>query len=619
MKHYLLITFAVILAAMQSALAFADNELKAAFSTDYSKTSYLTQNFDDPTAMDTWTVGEGWALKKQTFATIDAADKYSLYINYSGPSGTHEASTTLATPEFEVKANSSVEFYAYFQGYYLLWGDWTFSVIDEDGTAHQLMSAFAWAQANSYDGPSWNKFSFSLADYAGQKIKLQWDYTYGGEDLTIDGFAVSSIDASSKDPIHIFEGDSITFYSMCEGTPDAIEWTLPGGNVTTSTEANPVVKYGVAGTYDVTLTAKRGDETATDSRKEYIVVSKRTPKAKIGLPEDGYESPYVGVFVPTGVPVTFTDQSLYSPTYWNWQFQFADKSSSTEQNPTVTFTREGTVSVALTAGNDAGSTSDMLQYAIQAGGAQYVWNISTDENSDIEQVAMGWYGNYAGTNWLGMDRFAEKYKAPLADATIDSVAVYFASTTTVSPDSVITLTVNSVDENGAPGAVIASSQMKVSELKYDDEEVVETMFHLDHTANLKKGEEYFVTIGPFPNNSLEVSPYTSDDIAILCHRRGEGEKCTAWHYLAEEDDNYQYTGNYSWVENVDDPLSMCIAPVVDYNVTPSAIAAPLATGITKTQSTRIFTLDGRQVNTIAAPGIYVVRNADGTTRKVLKR
>lgn len=36
----------------------------------------------------------------------------------------------------------------------------------------------------------------------------------------------------------------------------------------------------------------------------------------------------------------------------------------------------------------------------------------------------------------------------MADATVDEVAVYFASTTTVSPDADITLTVNSVTEKG---------------------------------------------------------------------------------------------------------------------------------------------------------------------------
>ena len=45
--------------------------------------------------------------------------------------------------------------------------------------------------------------------------------------------------------------------------------------------------------------------------------------------------------------------------------------------------------------NEAGSSNDMLAYAVQAGGAQNVWNIGLDENKSIEKVSLGWYGNYA--------------------------------------------------------------------------------------------------------------------------------------------------------------------------------------------------------------------------------
>ena len=110
---------------------------------------------------------------------------------------------------------------------------------------------------------------------------------------------------------------------------------------------------------------------------------------------------------------------------------YTDITSSTEQNPTVTYLDKGRFSVGLTAKNAAGQSNDVLTYAVQAGGAQYVWNISTEENTNLSKIALGWYGNYAGSNWLGMRRFAELYKAPLADATIDSVAVYFASNATV--------------------------------------------------------------------------------------------------------------------------------------------------------------------------------------------
>ena len=117
------------------------------------------------------------------------------------------------------------------------------------------------------------------------------------------------------------------------------------------------------------------------------------------------------------------------------------------------------------------------------------------------------------------------------------MAVYFASTTTVSPDADITLTVNSVTEKGEPGEVLATASMKASELKYDAENVLATNFKLNKKVELKKGQEFFVVIGPFPNNTLEESPYTSDDIAILCYRRAEGGLASTWHYAEDQDES----------------------------------------------------------------------------------
>lgn len=39
------------------------------------------------------------------------------------------------------------------------------------------------------------------------------------------------------------------------------------------------------------------------------------------------------------------------------------------------------------------TSTDVLQYAVQAGGAQYVWNISSEENKSLEKITLGRYGN----------------------------------------------------------------------------------------------------------------------------------------------------------------------------------------------------------------------------------
>ncbi len=587
--------------------------LKADFTTDKAVAVDYDQEFDSADGMADWTIGTGWKLADKGFKSIKSDDVTSIFVEY----GSGSTSTSLVSPEFTIKEGNKVEFYANFAPNFLVYGKWTFYVYDvEANQVTELLNAFDWAQAEAYNTTKWNKFSFDLAAYVGKKVQFGFNYPFGGEDLALDGFRIVRDDPAAAETIHIFEGEKVEFTSIVQGEPESLIWSFPGGDIETSTDANPVVTYAKAGSYDVTLTVKRGEETVTAERKNFVVVSQVAPTALIGLPEEAYESPFVGVFLPLQVPVTFKDLSTGNPTEWKWVFQNTDVETSTEQNPTVTYVQKGTVSVGLTAKNDAGQSNDILTYAIQAGGAQYVWNISSEENSSLEQVQLGWYGNYAGSNWLGMEKFAEKYKAPLAPATIDSVAVYFASVTTIDPEVLIPMTINAVDKDGAPGDVLASTSVKAGDLKYSETDYLATIFKFNETVKIPKGTEYFVTVGPFPNNSMDEAPYTSDDIAIFCHRRTAGAKNTAWHYLEEQDASGNGTGVYKWYANTDDPLSMAIAPVIDYEKWDSVETIEQDTA-TDATLLGIYTLEGIRVTNPAPGSIYIYKYSDGTARKVL--
>lgn len=589
--------------------------LKADFTTDRAVVADYDQEFDSADGMADWTVGKGWGLSDMNFKSIKSDDKTSIAINYDYAS---TGSSVLESPAFDIKAGSKVEFYAYFAPNFLIYGKWTFTVTDVDsGETTTLLNAFDWAQETAYNTTTWNKFGFDLSKYVGKKVSFAFDYPFGGENLAIDGFRIVREDASASESLHIFEGESVAFKSITQGEPESMTWSFPGAEVETSTEANPVVTYNKAGTYDVTLTVTRGTETAKAERKGFVVVSQKAPTAIIGLPEEGYESPFVGVFLPLNVPVTFRDLSQGHPTEWKWVFQNANIETTTEQNPTVVFEKKGVVSVGLTAKNDAGQANDILTYAIQAGGAQYVWNISSEENSKLEKVELGWYGNYAGTNWLDMDKFAEKYKATLGPAAIDSVAVYFASVTTIAPETLIPMTINAVGEDGAPGAVLASASVKAGDLKYSETDYLATIFHFDKTIELNKGTEFFITVGPFPNGSLEVSPYTADDIAIFCHRRSTGEKNTAWHYLAVYDENSKPTGEYKWYANTEDPLSMAISPVIDYEKYDAVQDIRYDESGAEATIVGIYTIEGIRETKTTPGNIYIYKYSDGSGRKVL--
>lgn len=63
----------------------------------------------------------------------------------------------------------------------------------------------------------------------------------------------------------------------------------------------------------------------------------------------------------TNSPISFTDQSTGSPTSWSWSFPGGIPSTSTAQNPTVSYTVAGTFSITLTATNGSGLSAPLTQ------------------------------------------------------------------------------------------------------------------------------------------------------------------------------------------------------------------------------------------------------------------
>ncbi len=552
----------LLLSAAMLCLNAGAQELTAAFGASEAMVPYYEQGWDSQEEFDTWTYtstsSSTWKLgnPSKSFSTIDSNSTSSMILTYAN--GQNEVATS---PSIEIRDGSQLEFYCYASGIYLVYGAWKLYAI-VDGSSTLLIDQFLWAQDQGYDGPSWEKFTVDLASYAGKSVQFSFVYQGDyGEDEAIDGFKVLQAAAGDDATINIKEGESVHFMDMSTGNPTTWSWTFEGGTPATSNEQNPVVTYDKAGSYAVTLTVGNGSTTATTTREAYVNVSGEAPVANIGLPDGAYLSPWVMMFVPTNVPLTFKDASTGNPTQWSWTFQGTDVTSSTEQNPTVTYTQEGSYGIKLEVANDLGSNVfETVNTAIQAGGEQEIWNIAPEENSDLTLIEMGWYGNYAGTNWLGMGEFAEHYDAPLTDATISKVNIYFGKVTAASADADIVVKIAAAGEDGMPGEILGSTSLKASELAFDASTVNATEFVFDSPVVIKAGTEFFAVVGPFPNEN-------GDDIAILLCRRDEGEKCTAYQFVYDEDENFNFLETGTWYQNVDDPMSMCIAPVLKFDAT----------------------------------------------------
>lgn len=93
--------------------------------------------------------------------------------------------------------------------------------------------------------------------------------------------------------------------------------------------------------------------------------------------------------VNTDEAVKFTDISEGNPTVWLWQFEGGNPASSTEQNPTVTYSQEGTYNVSLkvsnTTTNNTNSIADMITVTTTPSG-EYC-TVMPDQCSTYEYIS----------------------------------------------------------------------------------------------------------------------------------------------------------------------------------------------------------------------------------------
>ncbi len=118
-----------------------------------------------------------------------------------------------------------------------------------------------------------------------------------------------------------------------------------GDNSPASTDANPSHTYATDGTYSVVLTATNACGSVTSTQSVTVV----------SMPVAGFTASPVAGCAP--LAVNFTSTSSANSTTFNWQFPGGTPSSSTAENPSVTYSMPGTYSVTLTVNNAAGSNT----------------------------------------------------------------------------------------------------------------------------------------------------------------------------------------------------------------------------------------------------------------------
>jgi len=150
----------------------------------------------------------------------------------------------------------------------------------------------------------------------------------------------------SYSPASPYAGQTVQFTASSSGNPTSWSWDFGDGS--TSSLQNPTHAYSSAGTYTVTLTASNNLETKTASK---------TINVKAVIQADFTYSPAN----PTaGTQIQFTDKSTGNITSWSWQF--GDGGTSSQKNPTKTYSTAGSYNVKLTVSD--GTTSNSMTQTV---------------------------------------------------------------------------------------------------------------------------------------------------------------------------------------------------------------------------------------------------------------
>jgi PKD repeat protein len=166
---------------------------------------------------------------------------------------------------------------------------------------------------------------------------------------------------------YITPGTMIQFFDLSKGVPNSYSWEFTGGSPHLSSQQNPNVIFATEGVYTIYLGVTNDFGTDVETKTNYITVTSTPhPWAKFICGDSTICNAEV---------INFIDQSLYTPTSWNWAFQpntvtFVDGTSATTQNPHVRFDAPGKYSVTLTATNANGNHSKTVDNMITVKGVE---------------------------------------------------------------------------------------------------------------------------------------------------------------------------------------------------------------------------------------------------------
>ncbi|WP_229321099.1 M43 family zinc metalloprotease [Larkinella knui] len=225
-----------------------------------------------------------------------------------------------------------------------------------------------------------------------------------------------------------------------------------------------------------------------------------------------------------GSTVRFTDLSSNFPTRWEWTFEGGTPATSSEQNPTVTYSQPGKFKVTLTAANPAGTSEPVVR-------EQYIEVLNSGLCSDQTNFngtrtvlpQPGGKGYVAGHNSLRTKAISELFDNELGYTNLSGAILRFGvakAAKGAETESIVTITVwNARGFQNGPGAVLESKEVPLRTILDDVANNRSTSITFDRNVPLS-GLGYHV--------GVELTYAAGDTVALVTTKNGESVFATAW-------------------------------------------------------------------------------------------
>ena len=225
-----------------------------------------------------------------------------------------------------------------------------------------------------------------------------------------------------------------------------------------------------------------------------------------------------------GGSVRFNDLSGGFPTSWLWTFEGGTPSTSTEQNPTVTYAQPGKFKVTLVTSNAAGQSDPLVR-------TEYIEVLNQGLCTDITNFngtptvlrEVNGTGYVAGQNSRKSQAVSEFFANKLGYINLAGASLKFGvakAAKGASTESVVTVTVwNGRGFQNGPGAILGQKDVPLRDI-------------LNDVANNRPTTVTFdknVPVSGLPFHVGIILPYaTGDTVALITTKNGESLFATSW-------------------------------------------------------------------------------------------